>query len=294
MLIPDNDVAILELGANHLNEHTFLCSILQPDIGCITNCGKDHLEGYGTVENVIKSNKEVFDYCKENHKIIFLNSEDNALIQFDDYSNAIYFGNNPKKASSCKYRVLDSVTKLHLSLTDTINNNSVTVATNTFGSVNALNFCAAVSLSLFLNVSFQKIISAIKTFRPLHNRSSIVLWHDRTVYLDAYNANPSSMGEFIDFISNHNNKHKTVILGAMEELGEMSFHEHSLIIDRLKNIDIYKLILVGEAFQSFSDLIECDFYKFTKYIDKSILSDPNSGPIFVKGSRKFRLEELFL
>ena len=102
------------------------------------------------------------------------------------------------------------------------------------------------------------------------------------------------MGEFIDFISNHNNKHKTVILGAMEELGEMSFHEHSLIIDRLKNIDIYKLILVGEAFQSFSDLIECDFYKFTKYIDKSILSDPNSGPIFVKGSRKFRLEELFL
>ena len=62
------DFAVIELGANHLEEHAFLCNIALPDYGIVTNCGKDHLEGYGSIEGVIQSNKELFDFV-EKHKL---------------------------------------------------------------------------------------------------------------------------------------------------------------------------------------------------------------------------------
>jgi len=43
----DHDFAIIEIGANHINEHQLLCDLVSPNFGIVTNCGKDHLEGYG-------------------------------------------------------------------------------------------------------------------------------------------------------------------------------------------------------------------------------------------------------
>jgi len=43
------EVGIVEMGANHQKEIEFLCSIAQPDYGLITNFGKAHLEGFGSV-----------------------------------------------------------------------------------------------------------------------------------------------------------------------------------------------------------------------------------------------------
>ena len=90
----DCDIAICEIGANHLTEHELFCNILQPDMALITNCGKDHLQGYGSVQNVIKSNKEIFDFCVSKKAIgVFVNSDDVGSMSFQDYPNSIFFGN---------------------------------------------------------------------------------------------------------------------------------------------------------------------------------------------------------
>ena len=54
----DTEFAIIEMGANHLGEITFLCEIVQPDYGLITNIGKAHLEGFGNLEGVIRAKTE--------------------------------------------------------------------------------------------------------------------------------------------------------------------------------------------------------------------------------------------
>ena len=82
----------VKIGANHLTEHELLCNILQPDMALITNCGKDHLQGYGSVQNVIKSNKEIFDFCVSKKRLVFLNSDDVGSMSFQDYPNSIFLG----------------------------------------------------------------------------------------------------------------------------------------------------------------------------------------------------------
>ncbi len=50
------ETGIVETGANHPGEIKELCETAEPNFGLITNIGKAHLEGFGSFENVIKTN----------------------------------------------------------------------------------------------------------------------------------------------------------------------------------------------------------------------------------------------
>ena len=68
----DTEIAIIEMGANHIKEIEFLCNIAEPDFGYITNFGKAHLEGFGGIEGIIKGKSELYDHLIANKKFIFL------------------------------------------------------------------------------------------------------------------------------------------------------------------------------------------------------------------------------
>jgi UDP-N-acetylmuramoyl-tripeptide--D-alanyl-D-alanine ligase len=72
--MPDpSTTGIVEMGANHPGEIAFLCSIARPDYGLITNVGKAHLEGFGSVKGVARAKGELFDYLQENNGTVLLN-----------------------------------------------------------------------------------------------------------------------------------------------------------------------------------------------------------------------------
>jgi len=66
------DLAIIEMGANHLGEIDLLCNIADPNIGYITNFGKAHLEGFGGIEGVIKGKTELYEYIRESKGVILV------------------------------------------------------------------------------------------------------------------------------------------------------------------------------------------------------------------------------
>ena len=66
MLTAEHEIAVIEMGANHIGENAFLCEIARPDCGLITNNGKDHLEGFGSIEGVAQSNSELYYYFLKN------------------------------------------------------------------------------------------------------------------------------------------------------------------------------------------------------------------------------------
>ena len=57
-------MAVIEMGANHVGEIASYCTIALPDHGLITNCGKAHLEGFGSEENIRKAKGELFDHLR--------------------------------------------------------------------------------------------------------------------------------------------------------------------------------------------------------------------------------------
>ena len=76
---PKTEIGIVEMGANHLKEIEFLCSIAEPNYGYITNFGKAHLEGFGSYKGVIEGKSELYTYLKSSNGIVFLNMDKHML-----------------------------------------------------------------------------------------------------------------------------------------------------------------------------------------------------------------------
>ena len=59
------EIAVIEMGANHVGEIKKLCEIAQPNYGVITNIGKAHIGSFGGLQNIIKAKSELYDYLKK-------------------------------------------------------------------------------------------------------------------------------------------------------------------------------------------------------------------------------------
>ncbi len=76
----ETEIGIVEMGANHPGEIALLASIAQPDAGLITNFGKAHLEGFGSLQGVVKAKSELYDFLKSTTGIIFANADDSKIM----------------------------------------------------------------------------------------------------------------------------------------------------------------------------------------------------------------------
>ena len=86
------EIALIEMGANHLKEIALLANIAAPTMGYITNFGKAHLEGFGSLEGVIKGKSELYDYLRENKGITVVNGNDKKQMQQSEGLNRYIFG----------------------------------------------------------------------------------------------------------------------------------------------------------------------------------------------------------
>ncbi len=62
-----SQIYVLELGANQVGDIDYLSSIVKPDIGIITNISGAHLEGFGSIENIRKEKKSIFNHSKKGY-----------------------------------------------------------------------------------------------------------------------------------------------------------------------------------------------------------------------------------
>src|SRR6266496_5053850 len=76
----DTEIAVIEMGANHVGEIAGLCEIAAPDFGLITNVGKAHLEGFGGFEGVKKGKGELYNFIAKKNGTIFINADNYDLL----------------------------------------------------------------------------------------------------------------------------------------------------------------------------------------------------------------------
>ncbi|MBD0852227.1 UDP-N-acetylmuramoyl-tripeptide--D-alanyl-D-alanine ligase [Maribacter arenosus] len=281
----DTEIAIVEMGANHLKEIEFLCSISQPDFGYITNFGKAHLEGFGGVEGVIKGKSELYDYLMEHNRSIFLNADD--PIQFNKLGAYIKkYGYTQHKKDFYKIEFLEASPYVSIQV------EGKTIQSQLIGEYNFTNCCAAILMGKYFNVPLESIIKAIETYLPQNNRSQLIEKNGIEIILDAYNANPSSMKVALENFSGLNGGPKIAFLGDMFELGGTAPSEHQNITDLSAKLNLDKVFLIGENFYE----TQTSFTKFKNYKDFesnfSSVELPSRGKILIKGSRGMALERL--
>jgi len=278
---PEHEMAVIEMGANHQKEIEFLCTIAQPNFGYITNFGKAHLEGFGGFKGVIKGKSELYDYLKNNHQTILVNENDPIQLEKNEnYSPKITFG---KENSDYNFEAFSEEHFVGLSYQ---NNKAVSKLT---GEYNFTNLCAAASLGLHFGVDFEKIKHAIENYTPTNMRSQIVKKENKTLVLDTYNANPSSMTASLhNFITFEGSK--TIVIGDMLELGEESEKEHQSILKLAQDLGFDEIITVGKNFKSIN-FSPTSFENTAELIEYLKLNKIQSANVLLKGSRGIALEK---
>jgi UDP-N-acetylmuramoyl-tripeptide--D-alanyl-D-alanine ligase len=167
--------------------------------------------------------------------------------------------------------------------------NEVEALSKLTGDYNFTNLCAATSLGLYFGIDFNLIKKAIEEYTPTNMRSQIVKKGDKTLVLDTYNANPSSMKvsleNFNDFIGT-----KTIIIGDMLELGEESAAEHSQILELAKSLNFDEIITVGPHFKEVnaSGVAYLTTQDLINYLTGNEIHSQN---ILLKASRGIALEK---
>ena len=287
MINPDDEMAIIEMGANHIGEIALLCSIAQPTHGLITNIGKAHLEGFGSIEGVIKAKTELYSHLSSNHGTVFYNSNNpllSNLIGNYRFAQAVNYGSD----AFCN---LSTNTKNGLlSISGLFEKHVFEIETKMVGEYNVENVLAAISVGKHFGVSLQKSTQAIVEYEPTNSRSQMVRTKKNLVILDAYNANPSSMELALqNFHTLPTEYPKCVILGDMLEMGDYSKAEHTRIGNIAKSL-FKKVILVGENFKHVED---CLWFpnqtKCGEYLNSEKISQ---HAILLKASRGVRLDKV--
>ncbi|WP_333695988.1 UDP-N-acetylmuramoyl-tripeptide--D-alanyl-D-alanine ligase [Flavobacterium sp.] len=282
----DIEIGIVEMGANHQKEISFLCELAQPNLGYITNFGKAHLEGFGGVEGVIKGKSEMYDFFNSGTGKVFVNADDPIQLEKTVAIPRVTFGHNTK---SVDY----PFSKIESNPFVVVNYQDFAFKSNLIGAYNSTNIMAAITIGLYFNVSIQNIIRGIENYTPDNNRSQIIARGNHEVLLDAYNANPSSMEAAISNFLKLDKHSKILILGDMFELGNESGFEHQKIVNRLQDESGILCFFVGSHFYaSKKELSHFKFYTTYEAFEDDFV--PAKIPTFylIKGSRGMSLERI--
>ena len=280
-------IAVIEMGANHLKEIESYCMIALPTHGIITNCGKAHIEGFGCIEGVRKGKGELYDFLRLNKGIVFRNTDLEYLVDMaHDIDRQITYGS--RDADYIGAALMDDVL---LKLVLQIDGNETIINTQLVGAYNFPNVMVAAAVGLHFGVSLEQVKQAIESYNPDNSRSQLIEKGSNKIILDAYNANPSSMSAAITNFANGNLPHKVLWIGGMKEMGEDEEKEHKDLVDLVAQYSWDEVILVGNEFKG----LENGYLWFDNseaaagYLQAH---QPANKSILIKGSRGSKMEVL--
>ena len=302
---PGAEMAIIEMGANHLHEIESYCHYARPTHGLITNCGKAHLEGFGSVEGVRKGKGELFDYLRTNGGVAFACADFDYFQEMTGGLPEVYWygtgsgfvsvrGDMNQDRDDKRLEVegvaLEGKSLLGVQMQSGFT--SETIQTQLVGSYNIYNVLAAIAVGKFFGVPDDKNKAAIEAYTPGNSRSQLAEKDGNHYILDAYNANPSSMAVAIENFARLKADNKILFLGAMAELGPDSLAEHQAVIKTIDGHLWKNVVLVGGDFK-LADHSYRYFDTATDAADWWRQQQDANNYVLVKGSRSTRMEKIY-
>lgn len=290
----NHEIAIIEMGMNHKGEIDELCSIARPEHGMITNVGSAHIEFMHSMENIFSEKASLYRAVLENSKgsgVFVVNADDAYLNRLEKSSGLVTYG---EKFGDIK--VLIDGHKISFN----IDGEEVLITNNNILEHHNLKNLAGTSIfaiKLFPHKIREIEMAACAYQQPSMNRSQ---WLGN-IFLDAYNANPSSMRVSIDsFVNVMRTKEVSLeecyfILGDMNELGVFAEELHREIAEHLKNQNINNITFIGrykDYYLQGHSSPKSAYLKKEEFLEEWKDIRKSYKYVFVKASRSLQLETL--
>jgi UDP-N-acetylmuramoyl-tripeptide--D-alanyl-D-alanine ligase len=281
------EMAVIEMGANHVGEIASLSSIAQPTHGFITNIGKAHIGTFGGFENIIRGKSELYQHLILNQGQVFINSQNPILANMAKrFKEPIFY---PAKGDyyHCELINADPLVKVKAE-------NGEEITTQLVGGYNFENIAVALCIGKFFGVDSKKANIAIAEYTPSNMRSQKIEKGTNTIILDAYNANPSSMQAAIENLAAMHKEKKIAIVGDMFELEDEAEAEHRQLGRLLKAKQLDAVYLCGTLSRfAKEEFASANYFETKDALMEELKQNPIEGAtILVKASRGVGLETL--
>lgn len=281
------EMAVVEMGANHVGEIALLSGISQPSHGFITNIGKAHIGTFGGFENIIRGKTELYQHLIENHGTVFINSNNPILsAMIKRFKDPVLY---PAKGNFLHCDLIQTEPFLEVRTEE-----GKSIKTQLVGAYNFENIAVALCIGKYFGVQPDDAAKAIEAYAPGNMRSQVIQKGTNTIILDAYNANPTSMEAAIDSLARMRADKKIAIIGDMFELEEEAAAEHRHIGKVLMEKKIDEAYLCGELMQhARSTFPQGRFYRTRDELIAALKANPISqATILIKGSRGMAMEKV--
>lgn len=241
-LKPNNDVLIVEMGANQIGEIRYLCDIINPKYGILTSVGNQHLATFGSVDNIKKTKNELIKSLPDDGLAIF-NGDNKACMELynECKTNKEYININNNQAFARAENI--KISNRGISFKLIIDNNEIDCTTKLLGSHNLTNILMSASLAYNLGLSLTQIQIGISKLEPINNRLELRKENGLNILDDSYNSNVEGSIRALEVLNLFEKGNKIIVTPGLVELGIKEKEENINFGKNLSKVADYVIIV---------------------------------------------------
>lgn len=288
-----HSAAIIEMGANHAGEISYLTNLAKPNVAMINNAAAAHLEGFGSLEGVARAKGEIYEGLQADG-VAVINADDTFADLWKNLAQKntqLTFGCENRSDISCEWQGDINGNRLNVSTPE----GNFECTLKLLGQHNVMNALAATAVSIGAGVSVENIRAGLEAVQPVPGRmqQSKGLNGSRIIN-DTYNANPTSLKAGLGVLADCEGT-RFLVLGDMGELGADVEQFHSQAGEMAAQSKVDRLFTLGKfseqatrAFGKNASHYE-DVDQLIANLRKLLTADTT---VLVKGSRMMRMERV--
>jgi UDP-N-acetylmuramoyl-tripeptide--D-alanyl-D-alanine ligase len=296
-LSEQHQAAVVEIGTNHFGELEYLCRVLEPTHGVITNAGREHLEFFGDAQGAAKAEAELFDYLNT-FGLAFVNLDDDLVEQHSGIlKNKITYGFNAPTAEVKGAFVQVNEQGCYTFSIATSKQKPFVVSLPVPGEHIMHNALAAAAVGLTFGINPENIKRTLQEFIAVGKRMEVYEFSGVTIIDDTYNANPESMISALRTVHAMKSSGKKIaVLADMLELGKTSEDEHRSLGRAINSLSLDVLLTYGSDtayIHGEAGVAMKKHYEDRNELARDLCRDVQPGDVvLVKGSRGMAMEQV--
>ncbi len=233
MMKPTHELFVCEMGARYVKEIKELCDLVHPHHGIIASVGPQHLDTFGSIENIQKTKFELADSLPEGG-MLFLNGDNEYINEQLErvraaasesgtaappaYNDPVMYYSQDIGAG---YRASDvKVSAMGTEFTVTTpEGESGSFTTRLVGAHNVINIMGAIAVAHKMGISLSELRIPVRRLRPVSHRMEMKTNGNVTIIDDAFNSNPIGSKAAVETLALFDGM-RILITPGMVELGE--------------------------------------------------------------------------
>lgn len=298
--LENEPLAVVEMGANHPGEISYLTQLVLPEVAILNNAGRAHLEGFGSLEGVARAKAEILHGLKAGGHFIYPAESPWAGLwqQLAQDCKTLTFGfsdqaqvRSPESSIDMAWTDAGFVSRFSIKAPGLVSK-PISIELTLAGEHNRHNALAAAAAALVLGISGAQISQGLGQLQPVPGRLHCQKLAGAWLVDDSYNANPDSFSAAIRVLATAPGR-TTLVLGDMGELGPDAAHLHEAVGAEAKAAAIQRLYGLGKMAAAAVEAFGSGAEHFTERdaLVQALIKGWQAGEaILIKGSRSAAMD----